>query len=111
MALWRGVLEALVPVVGYEVGVSLHALVHFVTDDVHETLKDLLDVDVVLRTGIEELETCKMVKVREQNFMLFTLDERQMTCGCMKEGLRTHKQIATICIPSGNGKFLTKLIS
>lgn len=56
MALRRRVSEALVPVVGHEVGVSLHALVHLLADDVHEALEHLLHVDVVLGAGLEELE-------------------------------------------------------
>lgn len=44
--------------VGYEVAVSLHALVHLLADDVHQTLKHLLHVDVVLRAGLKELEAC-----------------------------------------------------
>lgn len=56
MAFWRRVFEALVPVVRHEVDVSLHALIHLLTDDVHKTLKHLLHVDVVLCAGLEELK-------------------------------------------------------
>lgn len=43
--------------VGYEVDVSLHALTHLLTDDVHQTLKHLLHIDVVLSAGLKEVET------------------------------------------------------
>lgn len=53
----RRVFPARFAVVGQYAHVFLHALVHLVTDDIHEALKHLLDVDVVLRAGFEELET------------------------------------------------------
>ena len=42
--------------IGHEVGVPGHALVHLVADDVHQPLKHLLHVDVVFGAGLEELE-------------------------------------------------------
>lgn len=35
---------------------TLDALIHFLTDHVHQALKHLLHVDVVLGTGLKELE-------------------------------------------------------
>lgn len=37
--------------------VDIYLLSHFVTDDVHQVFKHLLDVDVFLGAGLEELET------------------------------------------------------
>lgn len=42
--------------VGCEAGFLLHGLVHLLTDDVNESLEHLLDVDVVLGAGLEELK-------------------------------------------------------
>lgn len=38
-------------------GAGFQGLVHLLTDDIHQALKDLLHVDVLLGTGLEELET------------------------------------------------------
>lgn len=45
--------------VGCKAGFLLHGLVHLLTDYVNETLKHLLDVDVVLGAGLEELKAWK----------------------------------------------------
>lgn len=39
--------------------VSIRGFIHFVTDDVHQTLENLLYVDVVFGAGLKELETWK----------------------------------------------------
>ena len=77
VALWRRVFKALVPVVRHEVDVSLHALVHLLTDDIHKTLKHLLHVDVVLCAGLEEL---KPWGGAEHDCILFTMNKH--TCAC-----------------------------
>lgn len=51
------VLKTGVSVVWHDV--SIHAFVHFVTDDVHQALENLLYVDVVFGAGLEELEAWK----------------------------------------------------
>lgn len=56
-ALWRWVFKALLPLVGQEIAISFHALVHFVTDDVDETFKHLFYIDVVFCAGFKELKT------------------------------------------------------
>lgn len=38
---------------------GVQALGHLFADDVHQALKGLLDVDVVLGAGLKELEACK----------------------------------------------------
>lgn len=38
-------------------GAGIQGLVHFLTDDIHQALEDLLHVDILLGTGLEELET------------------------------------------------------
>lgn len=45
--------------IGQHVGISAHALVHLLTDDVYQPLKHLLHVDVVLGAGLEELVPCQ----------------------------------------------------
>ena len=50
--------------IGHGAGVSVHALVHLVTDDVYQAIKHLLHVDVVFGTGLEELETYMGERVR-----------------------------------------------
>lgn len=44
------------PVGGGESGVSVGTLVHLLADGVHQAVKDLLHVDAVFGTGLEELE-------------------------------------------------------
>lgn len=43
-------------VVGRWTGLTVGALVHLLTDGVHQLVKNLLHVDVVFGTGLEELE-------------------------------------------------------
>lgn len=43
-------------VIGRWSGVSIGTLVHLLTDGVHQAVKNLLHVDVVFGTGLEELE-------------------------------------------------------
>jgi hypothetical protein len=38
--------------------VGLQGLVHLLTDDIHQTLEDLLHIDVLLGTGLKELKPC-----------------------------------------------------
>lgn len=38
---------------------GVQALGHLFADDVHQALEGLLDVDVVLGAGLEELEACR----------------------------------------------------
>ena len=38
---------------------ALHALVHLLTDHIHQALKHLLHVDVVLGTGLKKLKSWK----------------------------------------------------
>lgn len=50
---------------------GVQALGHLFADDVHQALEGLLDVDVVLGAGLEELKACERLwRVRE--------DERKM---------------------------------
>lgn len=41
---------------------GVQALGHLFADDVHQALEGLLDVDVVLGAGLEELKACKGFK-------------------------------------------------
>lgn len=43
-------------------GAGIQGLVHFLTDDIHQALEDLLHVDILLGTGLEELETWTDIK-------------------------------------------------
>lgn len=36
---------------------GIQRLIHFLTDDIHQALEDLLHVDIFLGAGLEELET------------------------------------------------------
>lgn len=38
-------------------GAGFQGLIHLLTDDIHQALEDLLHVDVLLGTGLKELET------------------------------------------------------
>lgn len=58
----RGVPEGRAFAIAAGVGAGFQGLVHLLTDDIHQALEDLLHVDVLLGTGLKELETwrCKV---------------------------------------------------
>lgn len=55
----RGFLESCILLCGGDGRVRLQTLGHLVTDDVHKTLKCLLDINVILGTCFKKLETWK----------------------------------------------------
>ena len=56
--LWRwGIPQGLAFPIAAWVGVGFQGLIHLLTNDVHQALEDLLHVDVLLRTGLEEFKT------------------------------------------------------
>lgn len=55
----RGLLLQPVPLLAHWwTDVTVEALVHLLTDDVHQPVEDLLHVDVVFSTGLKKLEAC-----------------------------------------------------
>ena len=59
--LWwrRGFLESCVLLCGSDGWIRLQALGHLVTDDIHEALKCLLDINVILGTCFEKFKSWK----------------------------------------------------
>lgn len=45
-------------------GAGFQGLVHLLTDDIHQALEDLLHIDVLLGTGLKELETWMDIRWR-----------------------------------------------
>lgn len=43
-------------------GAGFQGLIHLLADDIHQTLKDLLHIDILLGAGLEELETWKDIR-------------------------------------------------
>lgn len=73
VGLWwrRGFLESCVLLCGSDGRICLQTLWHFVTDDIHKTLKCLLDINVILGTCFKKFKPWR--KQRETQLGHFTL--------------------------------------
>lgn len=57
-------------VIGWRTGVSVGALVHLFADGVHQLVKNLLHVDVVFGTGLEELEAWRGQRHKDELWVI-----------------------------------------
>lgn len=61
-----GLLQVGSLVIGWRTGVTVGTLAHLLTDGVHQVVKNLLHVDVVFGTGLQELEAWRGQREKEE---------------------------------------------